>query len=188
MAELLELPPSAPYSHWMFRHPDGRRWIGYRAGTYIADQAILASGRSAADFFNTATEEILRMSGIAQKRRAMACSRQARDQHIMGARRMVDKVYSLRHLGFFSKHLITVTGEGFYFKGALYTGDDVTRLYVVDGNGGPRRMGVHLVDGKRILVNAGALELNGVKPKTGFFSGTNKVFEELRAYFEDLSG
>ena len=27
VAELLELPPSAPYSDWMFRHPDGRRWI-----------------------------------------------------------------------------------------------------------------------------------------------------------------
>lgn len=65
VAELLELPTSAPYSDWMFRHPDGRRWIGYRAGTYIADQAILASGRSAADLVHTATEEILRMSGVA---------------------------------------------------------------------------------------------------------------------------
>ena len=65
VAELLELPLSAHYSDWMFRHPDGRRWIGYRAGTYIADQAILASGRSAADLVHTATEEILRMSGVA---------------------------------------------------------------------------------------------------------------------------
>jgi hypothetical protein len=32
-----------------FQHPDGRRRIGYRAGTYIADQAIAASGSSAAD-------------------------------------------------------------------------------------------------------------------------------------------
>jgi len=45
-------------------------------------------------------------------------------------------------------------------------------------------MGIHLTDGKKVLINAGAFELNGVKPKTGFFSGTNEVFEELRAYFE----
>lgn len=64
VAELLELPVSAPYNHWMFQHPDGRRWIGYRAGTYIADQAILASGLSAADLAIVPSDEILRMSGV----------------------------------------------------------------------------------------------------------------------------
>jgi uncharacterized protein YjaZ len=49
VAELLQLPLTAPYERWMFQHPDGRRRIGYRAGTYIADQAIAASGSSAAD-------------------------------------------------------------------------------------------------------------------------------------------
>ena len=29
-AELLALPSSARREDWMFRHPDGRRWIGYR--------------------------------------------------------------------------------------------------------------------------------------------------------------
>ncbi|MCK0714796.1 DUF2268 domain-containing putative Zn-dependent protease [Chromohalobacter sarecensis] len=64
VAELLELPVSASYDHWMFQHPDGRRWIGYRAGTYIVDQAILASGLSAADLALVPSDEILRMSGI----------------------------------------------------------------------------------------------------------------------------
>ncbi|NWO07227.1 MAG: hypothetical protein HLX50_16520 [Alteromonadaceae bacterium] len=64
VTELLELPVSAPYNQWMFQHPDGRRWIGYRAGTYIADQAILASGYSAADLVLISTDEILKMSGI----------------------------------------------------------------------------------------------------------------------------
>jgi len=40
--ELLALPPQAPYSDWMFFHPDGRQWIGYRAGTFIADRGIRA--------------------------------------------------------------------------------------------------------------------------------------------------
>ena len=99
----------------------------------------------------------------------------------------MDQVYSLRHLGFFSKHLLTVTEKGFYYKDTRYTRDDVKKLFVSGSGAGPRRMGVHLADGRRILINAVALELNGVKPKTGFFSGTNQVFEELRAYFEGQS-
>jgi hypothetical protein len=62
--ELLQLPLTASYQHWMFRHPDGRRWIGYRAGTYIADQAIMASGCSAAQLVVTPTEEILKLAGL----------------------------------------------------------------------------------------------------------------------------
>src|SRR5262245_24918614 len=32
VAELLALPDDSSYESWMFQHPDGRRWIGYRAG------------------------------------------------------------------------------------------------------------------------------------------------------------
>jgi hypothetical protein len=64
VTELLELPVSAPYNQWMFQHPDGRRWIGYRAGTYIVDQAILASGFSAADLALAPTDKVLKMSGV----------------------------------------------------------------------------------------------------------------------------
>lgn len=64
VAELLALPLSASYHHWMFQHPDGRRWIGYRAGTYIADQAIAASDRSAAELVLTPTDEILKIAGV----------------------------------------------------------------------------------------------------------------------------
>jgi hypothetical protein len=65
VAELLALPVSAPYHHWMFRHPDGRQWIGYRAGTYIADRAIAASGQSAAELVCVPTAEVLSLAGIA---------------------------------------------------------------------------------------------------------------------------
>jgi uncharacterized protein YjaZ len=57
--ELRALPVTAHYPTWMFQHPDGRRWIGYRAGTYIADRAIIASGRSAADLVATSTADVL---------------------------------------------------------------------------------------------------------------------------------
>ncbi|MBZ5488161.1 hypothetical protein HW452_11565 [Halomonas aquamarina] len=62
--ELLALPVTAPYYPWMIQHEDGRRWIGYRAGTFIAEQAIRASNRSAADLVHVPTEEILAMAGI----------------------------------------------------------------------------------------------------------------------------
>lgn len=62
--ELRALPVDAPYQHWMFVHPDGRRWIGYRAGTYIADRAIAASSTSAGARAALETEEVLRLAGV----------------------------------------------------------------------------------------------------------------------------
>jgi len=62
--ELLTLPPSEDVTRWMFTHPDGRRWVGYRSGTYIADLAIKTSGCSAAELVVTPTVEILKMAGI----------------------------------------------------------------------------------------------------------------------------
>lgn len=64
VTELMHLPLHAPYRQWMFQHPDGRRWIGYRAGTYIADRAIAASGLSAADLVKIPTNEIVRLAGF----------------------------------------------------------------------------------------------------------------------------
>ena len=63
--ELTGLRRTANYSHWMYLHPDGRRWIGYRAGTYIADRAIQASGLSAAELVHAPTTDILRLAEAA---------------------------------------------------------------------------------------------------------------------------
>ncbi|MEO8987308.1 MAG: DUF2268 domain-containing putative Zn-dependent protease [Rhodanobacter sp.] len=62
--ELLALPVTAPYADWMFFHPDGRRWIGYRAGVFIADRAIAASGFAAAELVHSSSEEILALADI----------------------------------------------------------------------------------------------------------------------------
>jgi hypothetical protein len=72
VSELLRLPASAPYAEWMFMHPDGRRWIGYRAGTFIADRAIAASGRSAAELAETDYAEVLKLARLPLP----ACARQ----------------------------------------------------------------------------------------------------------------
>lgn len=62
VAELRELPPDADYRQWMVQHPDGRRWIGYRAGTFLADLAMAASGRTAAQLVNAPVGEILALA------------------------------------------------------------------------------------------------------------------------------
>jgi uncharacterized protein YjaZ len=62
--ELLALPSDASWKQWMSHHPDGRRWIGYKAGTYIAEQASRTSGKSPADLANAPTAEVLRLAGF----------------------------------------------------------------------------------------------------------------------------
>ena len=63
--ELLRLPADIKTKDWMSRHPDGRRWIGYKAGTYVAEQAIEKSGKSAAELVDIPTNAVLRLAGIA---------------------------------------------------------------------------------------------------------------------------
>jgi hypothetical protein len=64
--ELLALPLLADYRHWMFHHPDGRQWIGYKAGTYITDRAIARSGLDAATLVSVPAERILELAGLPQ--------------------------------------------------------------------------------------------------------------------------
>lgn len=60
--ELLALPGDTSTREWMFAHPDGRRWIGYKVGTYWVDRAKLKSGRSSADLVSTPTTQILALA------------------------------------------------------------------------------------------------------------------------------
>lgn len=62
--DLLPLPVYAPDAKWMFYHPDGRRWIGYRAGLFIADRAMAASRLSAAELAQTPCKDILALADI----------------------------------------------------------------------------------------------------------------------------
>lgn len=52
------------FAPWLSRHPDGRRWIGLRAGTFVVDRAARASGGSSATLVATPTEEILRAARV----------------------------------------------------------------------------------------------------------------------------
>ncbi len=60
--ELKAQHSSANRSKWLIAHPDGRRWIGLRAGTYLVDQAIAKSGRSVQELAILSTAEVLRLA------------------------------------------------------------------------------------------------------------------------------
>ena len=63
--ELKRLPIDADYRKWMYFNSDGyRELMGYRAGTYIVDKAMAASGETAVTLVNVPTEEILSIAGI----------------------------------------------------------------------------------------------------------------------------
>lgn len=61
--ELIAAGGFESYNTYMFQHPDGRRWIGYRAGTYLTDRAMAACDCSAADLVRTPTDEVLALAG-----------------------------------------------------------------------------------------------------------------------------
>lgn len=61
--ELIALPPDAPRDRWLVEHPDGRRWIGIRAGTYLVDQAAVRTGRSSASLVGMPTRDVMAMAG-----------------------------------------------------------------------------------------------------------------------------
>jgi uncharacterized protein YjaZ len=65
--ELLALPPTARRDHWLYRHPDGRRWVGLKAGTYIVDQAIQRAGRSSADLVSSSTAEVIALAQVTSR-------------------------------------------------------------------------------------------------------------------------
>jgi hypothetical protein len=64
--ELTALPPNTSRTTWMSRHPDGRRWIGYKAGTYLVDRALTATGKSASELASATTQQILEMANASR--------------------------------------------------------------------------------------------------------------------------
>lgn len=60
--EIARLPPSEPREPWTNRHPDGRRWAAYQAGTYVVDRAMKSSKKSSADLALASTHTILALA------------------------------------------------------------------------------------------------------------------------------
>jgi hypothetical protein len=59
LEEIRALPSTTPRKDWLGHHPDGRRWIALKVGTYLADRAAKTSGKSPADLVSASTEEVI---------------------------------------------------------------------------------------------------------------------------------
>ena len=62
--EILALPLDASYSEWvMGEHPDGRTYIGYRTGNFLARKAMTTSGKSILELSDLMPNEIIKLAG-----------------------------------------------------------------------------------------------------------------------------
>jgi uncharacterized protein YjaZ len=62
--ELLAQGHGASVREWMYEHPDGRRWIGFKVGTYLADRAVRESGLSLTQLAGEPTERIIALAKV----------------------------------------------------------------------------------------------------------------------------
>lgn len=62
--EILQQPETSALDPWMIRHPDGRRWIGMRAGTFLVDRATRASGKTPVALVFAPSAEIVRLADV----------------------------------------------------------------------------------------------------------------------------
>lgn len=62
--EILTLPKDADYTQWVSgEHPDGRTFIGYRAGNYLVRKALERSGKNILEISKMTPEAILALAG-----------------------------------------------------------------------------------------------------------------------------
>ena len=66
--EILELPLDADYQQWVSGyHPDGRSFIGYRAGNYVIRTAMQRSGKDILELSELSPDAILGTAGYSMK-------------------------------------------------------------------------------------------------------------------------
>jgi hypothetical protein len=62
--EILALPTDASYAQWvMGEHPDGRTYIGYRTGNFLARRAMNISGKNILELSSLMPNEIIKLAG-----------------------------------------------------------------------------------------------------------------------------
>jgi uncharacterized protein YjaZ len=61
--ELKEYKNTQAFGDYLYKHPDGRRWIAYKTGTWIIDQTMGVSGKSIEELTLLSCPEILKLGG-----------------------------------------------------------------------------------------------------------------------------
>lgn len=65
--EVLRVPENDRRDQWLFDHPDGRRWVAMRTGTFVVDRATKNTGKSPAEMVALPSAQILEMAKIQEK-------------------------------------------------------------------------------------------------------------------------
>lgn len=64
LREIIDANDMFSWQEYSFNHPDGRRWITYKVGTYIVDQAIKYSGKTVIELTQMECANILALAKI----------------------------------------------------------------------------------------------------------------------------
>jgi uncharacterized protein YjaZ len=64
LVEIRKKSAAIPWRDYMFTHPDGRKWIGYKVGTYLIDQAVHNSGKTIEELTRMECKDILALADI----------------------------------------------------------------------------------------------------------------------------
>lgn len=62
--EIIDLNDEFVWASYKFNHPDGRKWISYKIGTYIVDEAMKNSGKSIVELTQLECTTILDLAKI----------------------------------------------------------------------------------------------------------------------------
>lgn len=62
--EINSVQNNAEWNDYMFTHPDGRRWIGYKVGTWLIDEAMKKSGKTIEELTFMGNTEILSLAAV----------------------------------------------------------------------------------------------------------------------------
>jgi uncharacterized protein YjaZ len=60
--QILALPDDAPPNDWIYKHPDGRLWVGMKVGSYWVDRAAARSGRLSTDLIAMSAVDIIALA------------------------------------------------------------------------------------------------------------------------------
>lgn len=63
MDEVMTLPRNANYTKWMYKHPDGRSAVGYRAGHHMIRRIMNETGKNILELSKFTSKEILYLAG-----------------------------------------------------------------------------------------------------------------------------
>ncbi|TAH35173.1 hypothetical protein EYC59_02510 [Candidatus Saccharibacteria bacterium] len=64
LQEVQRLGEGIDTGQYMFAHEDGRKWIGYKIGTYLVDQALQRSGKTIVELTQLTCSDIMNLAGV----------------------------------------------------------------------------------------------------------------------------